>query len=47
MNLQGKRVLLTGAGLGIGRATAAALARRGARLVLLGAGWPCGRANWS
>ena len=36
MNLHAKRVLLTGAGTGIGRATAMLLAGRGARLVLLG-----------
>ena len=36
MNLHGKRVLITGAGTGIGRATALLLASRGAQLVLLG-----------
>ena len=36
MDLHGKRVLLTGAGTGIGRATALALARRGAKLALFG-----------
>lgn len=36
MDLRGKRILLTGAGSGIGRATALLLGRRGARLVLLG-----------
>ncbi len=36
MNLHGKRVLLTGAGTGIGRATALLMASRRARLVLLG-----------
>lgn len=36
MNLHGKRVLLTGAGTGIGRDTAMLLARRGAKLVLFG-----------
>lgn len=36
MNLQGTRVLLTGAGGGIGRCLALALGARGARLVLVG-----------
>jgi uncharacterized oxidoreductase len=36
MNLKDKAVLLTGAGSGIGRATALQLAQRGARLVLMG-----------
>lgn len=36
MKLQGKRVLLTGAGTSIGRATASILAKHGARLVLFG-----------
>lgn len=36
MDLRGKRVLLTGAGSGIGRATALILVQRGARLVLFG-----------
>ena len=36
MNLHGKRVLLTGPGTGIGRATALLMASRGAKLVLLG-----------
>ena len=36
MNLHEKRVLITGAGTGIGRATALVLAGRGAKLVLLG-----------
>ena len=38
MELQGKRVVLTGAGSGIGRETALALGRQGARLVLFGRG---------
>ena len=33
-NLHGKTVLVTGAASGIGRATALALARQGARLIL-------------
>ena len=36
MNLSNKSVLVTGAGSGIGRATAVALARKGARLTLTG-----------
>lgn len=36
MKLQGKRVLVTGGGSGIGREAALILARRGARLVLFG-----------
>lgn len=36
MNLSSKSVLVTGAGSGIGRATAIALARKGARLTLAG-----------
>lgn len=36
MDLRGKRILLTGAGSGIGRATALLLGQRGARLVLFG-----------
>ncbi len=36
MDLSSKSVLVTGAGSGIGRATAVALARRGARLTLTG-----------
>jgi len=36
MNLQGSRVLLTGAGSGIGHSLALALGARGARLVLVG-----------
>jgi len=36
MNIQGKRVLITGGGTGIGLALALALARKGARLVLSG-----------
>lgn len=36
MNLQGKRILITGAGSGIGRAAARLFADRGAELVLVG-----------
>lgn len=36
MNLKGKRCLVTGAGTGIGRATAWALSRKGVHLVLFG-----------
>lgn len=36
MQIEGKSVLLTGAGTGIGRATALALAQKGAKLILFG-----------
>src|SRR5687768_150466 len=36
MNLANRSILITGAGSGIGRATAVALARKGARLKLFG-----------
>lgn len=36
MNLANRSILITGAGSGIGRATAVALARKGARLTLFG-----------